>query len=78
VIEKIRSDCKYVEIFTHRVGSTGAPSRRRVFVRETNTKLWEVPNTASRNTKTDIFQDETAGFKATIDPGGGGGKSASS
>jgi hypothetical protein len=32
VIERNVSDCKYVEIFTHRVGSIGAPSRRTVFI----------------------------------------------
>jgi hypothetical protein len=32
------SDCKYVEIFTHRVGSIGAPSRRTGFIRGTNSK----------------------------------------
>jgi hypothetical protein len=38
VIERNGSDCKYVEIFTHRVGSIGASSRRTVFVSGTNTK----------------------------------------
>jgi hypothetical protein len=38
VIERNRYDYKYVEIFEHRVGSTGAPSRRTVFVRGTNIK----------------------------------------
>jgi hypothetical protein len=38
VIERNLSDYKYVEIFTHRVGSIGAPSRRTVFIRGTNTK----------------------------------------
>jgi hypothetical protein len=33
------SDCKYVEIFTHRVGSIGAPSRRPVFITVTNTNI---------------------------------------
>jgi hypothetical protein len=37
VIERNGSDCKYVEMFTHRVGSIGAPSRT-VFIRGTNTK----------------------------------------
>jgi hypothetical protein len=37
VIERNVSDCKYVEIFTHRVGSIGAPSRI-VFIRGTNTE----------------------------------------
>jgi hypothetical protein len=54
MIERNRSYCKYVEIFTHRVGSIGAPSRR------TNTKQWKVPNVAS------IFQKGSARFKATI------------
>jgi hypothetical protein len=38
VIERNGSECKYVEIFTHRVGSIGAPSRRTVCIRGTNTK----------------------------------------
>jgi hypothetical protein len=63
--ESNRSDCKYVEIFTHRVDSVGAPSRRTVLIRGTNTK---VPITASRNKKTNIFQEGNEGFKATIDP----------
>jgi hypothetical protein len=37
VIERNGSDYRYVEMFTHRVGSTGAPSRT-VFIRGTNTK----------------------------------------
>jgi hypothetical protein len=35
VVERNGSDCKYVEIFTHRVGSIGAPSRRTVFIKGT-------------------------------------------
>jgi hypothetical protein len=66
MIEKNRSDCKYVGIFTHHVGSIGAPSRT-VFIRGKNTKRCEAPNTASRNMKTNIFQAGSAGFKATID-----------
>jgi hypothetical protein len=38
VTERNCSDYKYVEIFTHRLGSTGAPSRRTVFIRGTNNK----------------------------------------
>jgi hypothetical protein len=38
VSERNSSDCKYVEIFTHRVGSIGAPSRMIVSIRGTNTK----------------------------------------
>jgi hypothetical protein len=49
VIEINGSDCKYVEIFTHRVGSIGAPSRRTVLIRGTNTKQWEVPNNNNNN-----------------------------
>jgi hypothetical protein len=37
VIERNGPDC-YVEIFTHRFGSIGAPSRRTVFFRGSNTK----------------------------------------
>jgi hypothetical protein len=39
MIERNGSDCKYVEIFTHRVGNIGAPSRRTVFIRGTNTNI---------------------------------------
>jgi hypothetical protein len=52
VIERNVSDHKHVEIFTHLVGSTGAPSRKTVFIRRTNTKYLEVPKIAGRNTKT--------------------------
>jgi hypothetical protein len=37
-IIKYDKDCKYVDIFTHHVGSIGAPSRRTVVVRGTNAK----------------------------------------
>jgi hypothetical protein len=50
MIERNRSGGKYVEIFTHRVGCIGAPSRRTVFVRGMDAKRWEVPNMASRPT----------------------------
>jgi hypothetical protein len=43
VTERNGSNCKYVEIFTHRFDSIGAPSRRTVFIRGTNTKQLEVP-----------------------------------
>jgi hypothetical protein len=66
VIERDCSDCKYVEIFAHRVGSTGAPSRT-VFIGGTNTKQGEVPKIAGRDTKGNIFQEGSARFKATID-----------
>jgi hypothetical protein len=65
--QKNGSDCKYVVIFTHRVGSIGAPSRWTVFIRGTNTKQWQVPKIAGRNTKTKIVQEGNAGFKATTD-----------
>jgi hypothetical protein len=64
--ERNGSDCKYVEIFTHRVGSIGAPSRT-VFIKGTNTKQCEVPKIAGRNTEANIFQTGSAGFKATVD-----------
>jgi hypothetical protein len=63
VIEINDSNCKYVKMFTHHVGSIGAPSRRAVFIRGTNTKQWEVP----KATKANIFQKGGAGFKTTID-----------
>jgi hypothetical protein len=35
MIERNLSDCKYVEIFTHHVGSIGAPSKKdRVYLRD--------------------------------------------
>jgi hypothetical protein len=49
VSESNGSDCKYVESFTHRVGSTGAPSRRTVFIRGTNIKQWKVNNSNNNN-----------------------------
>jgi hypothetical protein len=66
VIERNGSDRRYVEIFTHHVGSIGAPSRT-VFFRGTVTKQWEVSKIADRNTKANIFQNGSAAFKATID-----------
>jgi hypothetical protein len=66
MIERNRSDCEYVKIFTHRVGSTGAPSRRTVFITATNNNRQEFPHTASRNIKTIIFQEGSAGFKVTM------------
>jgi hypothetical protein len=43
VIDRDCSDRKYVEMFTHRVGSEGASSRRTVFIRRTDPEQWEVP-----------------------------------
>jgi hypothetical protein len=67
MVERNGFNCKYVEIFTHRVGSIGAPSRRTVFIRGTNSKQWEVLKIAGRNTEANIFQKGSAGFRATID-----------
>jgi hypothetical protein len=67
MIERNGSDCKYVEIFTHRLGSIGAPSRRTVFIRGTNTKQLAVPKIAGKNTKSNFWQKENAEFKATTD-----------
>jgi hypothetical protein len=55
IIKRNGSKCKYVEIFTHRVGSIGAPSRRTVFVRGTSAEQRESPEIAGRNTKANIF-----------------------
>jgi hypothetical protein len=66
VIERNGSDCNYVKIFTHRVGSIGAPSRWTVFIRGTKIKQLEVPKIAGRNTKTNIFQKGSAGCGAKI------------
>jgi hypothetical protein len=54
MIERNGPKCKYVEIFTHRVGSIGAPSRRIVFIRGTNSKQLQVPKIAGRNMKANI------------------------
>jgi hypothetical protein len=67
MIQRNCSDCKYFEIFTHRVGSIGAPSRRTVYIRRTNTKQCEVPKIVGRNTKASIFQKGSARFEAKID-----------
>jgi hypothetical protein len=40
---------KYVEIFTHHVGSIGVPSRRTVFVRGTSAEQREFPEIPGRN-----------------------------
>jgi hypothetical protein len=44
VIKRNSSKFKYVEIFTHHVGSIGAPSRRTVFVRGTSAEQRESPD----------------------------------
>jgi hypothetical protein len=67
VIESNVTGCKYVEIFTHRIGSIGTLSRRTVFIRGTNIKQLEVPKIAGKNTKANIFQKGSTIFKATID-----------
>jgi hypothetical protein len=56
------SDCKYVDIFTHRVGSAGAPSRRTVFIGGKHTKQLEVPKIAGRDIEANIFQKGSARF----------------
>jgi hypothetical protein len=48
MIDTNSSDCTYVEIFTHRAGRVGAPSKWTVFLTATNTKLREVHLIASR------------------------------
>jgi hypothetical protein len=67
MIQRNCSDCKYVEIFTHRAGSISAPSRRTVFIRRTNNRQCEVPKIVERNTKASIFQKGSARFEVTID-----------
>jgi hypothetical protein len=52
VTEKNRVDYKYVETFTQQHRRT--EQKDSVYWRA-NTKLWEVPNTDSGNTKTVIF-----------------------
>jgi hypothetical protein len=64
MIERSRSDCEGVEIFTHRVGSIGASRRGTVFFRGMGAKSREVTNMASSNAKTTTFQKRGAGFKA--------------
>jgi hypothetical protein len=67
VTERNGSDCKYIKIFTHCVGSIGALSRETAFTRGAKSKQWEVRKIAGRNTKANIFQKGSAGFKAMID-----------
>jgi hypothetical protein len=59
---------KYIDLleFTHHVGSMGAPSRRKMFNRGTNSKHGEASNIASGDMKTNIFQLGKAEFEATI------------
>jgi hypothetical protein len=59
MIERNISDCKYVNIFNHRVGSIGAPSKRTMFIRGTNTKQFEVPKIAGRNMKLTFSKGES-------------------
>jgi hypothetical protein len=66
MIERNCSDCKYVEIFIHHVGSIGALRIRTAFIRGTNTEQWEVPKIAGRNTKANIFQKGSTVYKAMI------------
>jgi arabinogalactan endo-1,4-beta-galactosidase len=68
MIERNHSNCKYVcrDFYPPRW------QRRRtkqdgVYIKGTNIKLWEFPNIASKNTKTNIYQKGSAEFKATID-----------
>jgi hypothetical protein len=67
MIQRNRSACKNVKIFTPHIGSKGAPRRGTVFFRGTNTKSREVSNMECGNTKTSIIQKRGAGFKAAID-----------
>jgi hypothetical protein len=66
-INVMRETAPIANMSTHCVGSTGAPSRRTVFIRGTNTKVGEIPKIAGRNKKANIFQKGSAGFKATVD-----------
>jgi hypothetical protein len=51
MIERNGSDCKYVEIFTHHAGSTGAPSRRTDFSegQTPNVKKSQILRVGTRN-----------------------------
>jgi hypothetical protein len=66
MIERSRSDCEEVEIFTHCIGSIGASRRGTVFFRGMDAKSREVTNMASRNAKTNTFQKRGAGFTLYI------------
>jgi hypothetical protein len=59
-------ELKYIDVFTHRVGSVGSPSRRRMFNGGANTEHRKISNIASGDTKTNNFQTERAGSGATI------------
>jgi hypothetical protein len=49
---------KYIDVFTHRVGSVGSPSRRRMFNGDTNTEHRNSLTQVSEDPKTNIFQQE--------------------
>jgi hypothetical protein len=66
MFERNRSECKHVESFSRHIGSTGGPSRGTVFVAGKKAEFRGVPNTASKNTNTNIFSERSTGFKATI------------
>jgi hypothetical protein len=66
VIERIDSDCKYVEIFPHRFGSTGALSRA-VCVRGQTPSNEQSPRWLGGTRRLTFFQEGNAGFKAMID-----------
>jgi hypothetical protein len=65
------SDCEYVEIFSHRIGSICTQSRGTALVGRTDAKQGKVPNIPMRNTVANNIRDGRAGFKATIGLFGG-------
>jgi hypothetical protein len=53
--ETVPSANTSVEIFTHHIGSIGAPRRRTVFVRGPGAEQREFPEIAGRKMKANIF-----------------------
>jgi hypothetical protein len=67
MIERNRSDCKYIYIFKPYTVSIGMPSIRTVLIKGGNIKVQNLANIASRNTKCNISQEGTARFMSMID-----------
>jgi hypothetical protein len=60
------SDCEYVEIFPHRIGSISTPSRGTALVGRTDAKQGKFPNITMRNTEVNNIYEGRAGFQTTI------------
>jgi hypothetical protein len=57
------SDCEYIEVFPHRIGSICTPSRGKKLVGRTDAKQGKVPNITKRNTGLTISKREEQDFR---------------